>query len=504
MNLKSVLGLAFLLSLMSCQSTAQTFVGEVLYRSTYQYVKVKCEGDSCEFSMPFVDNQVKHSFVGNPAKRSVWEVQWGIEKWQFRTTAKDGLLSGTLSIEVGQQPIVLYQQLEAIPRDKWSIYTGVYADEKQRKAIVHTSFNSLGMMSPYTEETVSLKTIEGSAFWSVSGERSHFSDLKNGVFQRLEITDRFGHKNVLKREASFRMEELWIPVGEDTLYAQLYLPGAAGKVPACLLLPGGGGTGMDNYVFDAKYLAAYGVATLVFDKSGNGKSKGPNHFNQQNFEEKNDQYIALFNYLKKHPKVDASKTGVLGLSEGGRLALMMAIDLGDEIAFSIPIAAPIMTMKEGQFYAIDQHHRILNIDEIDNMKVQQIWDDYYTGISEGKIQSSTIASANHYRSKYGRLFLPPNSTQVPTSPKKEDLINDRIIKEAVSIRCPILLQYGENDQRVNPRKSLENFIPKVAGKNNIHVKIYPRGSHSMMTPEYKICPGYMDDKIKWFKMIGIL
>jgi len=501
---KKLISITLLIAFFMNQATAQTYIGEVLYRNTYEYIKLKCKGDSCEFSMPYQDGQQKYPLQLNPAKTQDWEVRRGVEKWKFNTTLKDGVLRGDLQLPTGQQGITLKEQRAAIPKEELGSYVGVFQDDSNRKAIVYSRYDYLHLISPYSEETMSLKPTGKDAFWSVSGEESLFLNQEKGTFQVLVIKDRNGAERQLKRSSAIVIEKLWIPIGEDTLYAHLYRPQSDGKVPACLILPGGGAVGMDNYEYEARYFAAHGIASLLFDKRGNGLSKGTNHFQNQTFEEKNEQYKQLFRYLQKHAAVDANRVGVHGPSEGGRLALMMAIDLKEEIAFVNAVAAPLMTFIEGQFYAMDQHHRILGIDEIDNMHIQQIWKDYYAGIANGKIDAETIEKANHYRSLNQRLFIPPDFLQVPASPKKNDLSNDRVVVQAGEITCPILLQYGENDQRVNGPKSLRNFLPKLQPSTQPEVIIYKRGSHSLMTPEYKICPGYLDDKVKWLRQIGLL
>lgn len=493
-----------LITVISCQPTAQTYVGEVLYRNSYQYIKIKCERDTCLFSMPYLDNDLRYPTEGLPLQQSNWKVQRGIEKWVFNTTAKAGKLTGSLKLPTGQQTVSLIQQLPAISSDSWDSFNGVYEDANQKRAIIYATNNYLHLMSPYSEESMSLKPIGENKFWSVSGEYSTFNNLHSSQFQSLTITDRFGEKKQLKRLPPIEKQELWIPVGKDTLYAQLYLPASSGQVPACLVLPGGGAIGLDNYIYEARFLAANGVASLVFDKPGNGRSKGQNHFTRQSFEEKNEQYKSLFQYLKQHPKVDPNKVGIHGPSEGGRLALLMAIDLKDEVAFVNAVAAPLMTLREGQLYAIDHYLRNLGLEEKTIVTIQDIWNDYYDGILNDKIDQETIDRANEYRQLHPRLFIPPNSTQIPVSPKKEDIPNNRVVTEANKIECPILLQYGENDQRVNPYKSLQNFTPKVQDQALLNTIIYDRGTHSMMTPEYKICPGYTEDKIKWLKLINIL
>ena len=499
-----ILFLSIVLLLLSNVVIGQTFVGEVLYRNSYEYIKLSVDEGVYKLSIPYLDGNRKYIVKGNILKEKPWEVQRGVEIWKFMTSLDNDQLVGELFLPSGRQKVRLRKQLSSISKDQLAQYLGVFRDSVGRKVVIYSRFNYLHIMSPYSEETMSLKPIDNDKFWTVSGESALFSTLKKNEFQMLSLSDRNGKQHFLRRMLPIQIKELWIKVGKDTLFAKLYLPQSESKVPACLILPGGGATSMEEYEYEARFLAANGIATLIFDKSGNGKSKGPGSFHQQDFEQKNEQYKKLFKYLQKQPQIDVKKIGIHGPSEGGRLALMMAMDLKGEVAFVNATAAPLMTMREGQMYAMNQLHRNRGVGEKDNMLIQHIWNDYYQGIIQGKINQAVINRANAYRGSSQRLFLPPASIQIPTAPRKEDLKNDRVVTGAKNISSPILLQYGENDQRVNPRKSLQNFYSKLSKGTAIETIFYKRGNHSFMTPELRICRGYADDKIKWLKKIGIL
>lgn len=478
---------------------AQTYVGELLYLNQYHYMKVACANDSCLFSLPDLANERTLISAGS-LEQGNWKVLLQLEEFEFDTRKTEDRIVGTVSVGGQLQKAHFWKQLPSIPSEKIPYYTGVYGLGEER-IVVYERFNYLHLMSPYSQETNSLKPIAEGKFWSVNNEITTFSNLADFRFQQLELETRDGSIYTFERLPEIFTTELWIPIMEDTLFAKLYMPQSAEKVPACLILPGGGATGMDNYEYEARYFASYGMATLLFDKSGNGKSKGSGNFQIQSFEEKNEQYQHLFRILQGLPEVDADRVGIHGPSEGGRLALLMAIDLGDDVSFVNAVAAPIMSMREGQLYAMDHHHRNMGIQEEDNLKIQQIWVDYYLGIIDEKIDSSIIDRALEYLNVNSGLFLPRNYS-FPASPLAEDLLNDRVVQEAHLLKAPIFLQYGENDQRVHPYKSIDNF--KVEDPNKLHISIYKRGNHAFMTPEYKICPGYMDDKIKWLRTLNIL
>ena len=487
-----------------CLTTqAQTFVGDFLYKGTYQYIKLEKKENEWLFSIPYEEVSTKYSINTDPLKSEAWEIQRGFEKWTFKTSHDDHILAGTLTTPNNRQEIILRKQNSALPNDLQQNYIGVYEDSEGRKVIVYQRFDYLQIMSPYSEESMSLKPIGEHEFWSVSGESSKFSGLENDLFQTLHISSRSGN-HVLERTPGFSVTELWIPVGSDSIFAKLYLPNTSKKAPACLILPGGGAIGHENSEYEARFFAAYGVVSLIFDKPGLGKSKGPGDFRRQNFEERNEGYKELYRYLLKHPKVDPSKSGIHGSSGGARLALMMGIDLQDSVSFINAVAAPMSTREDQQLFAMEIYLRNLGVSENELIAIKNIWVDYYSGIKSGKIPQDVFVRAAKFREKNQRLYLPSDSETLPSSTSKSDLENSRASDQINEIKCPIFFQWGENDQRVNYRTGLFKLNAKKEKQLNFSVTLYKRGNHSFMTPEYEICPGYTDDKIKWLKMIGIL
>lgn len=121
-----------------------------------------------------------------------------------------------------------------------------------------------------------------------------------------------------------------------------------------------------------------------------------------------------------------------------------------------------------------------------------------------KIDTTHFNTIRELRNKYQQAFLPPPSEIIPLSPRKEDLIDNSVVTDASKLVSPVFLQYGENDERVDPVRSLQNFYQNISENLNITAELYKRGNHSMMTPEFQICSGYSYDKIKWLKSIGII
>ncbi|MEM9549111.1 MAG: prolyl oligopeptidase family serine peptidase [Bacteroidota bacterium] len=479
--------------------TGQVYVGNILLNTTMEYAKIIKEGDSWVLQFP-IKNDTKTAFEANPFAgkgKIIFNGDcWDLEKVGNHSNGFD------LKIEnvEGNQVVRFYLQNKPINDANIQEYVGMYVDDSKNISIIKNQFGRLQVISPYSGETVFLKPVGEGVFWSSSGELWRYDDSKNRILH----STLNGKESNLSRQELFEIKEVWIPHNKDTLFGKYFVPRTNEKMyPACLMLQGGGAAGLDNYMYESTFLAAHGVAVLLCNKSGEGRSKGESNFNLQTFDEKVLEYNALFEYLRSQPNVNKEKVGVHGISEGGRLAIQLSA-YNQGVAFVMAGAAPIMTLIKGQIYAMSHYHRDMNIDEETNLEIQNIWKRYYQDIIAEKIDSSNIENANRLRKKGQNLFLPPNSFGIPGSPRKEDLLSSKILDEIDQIESPVLLQYGENDHRVNPYKSLGNFERLIDDSVSWKAILYPRSNHSFMTPEYQIATHYLRDKLVWLKTQQII
>jgi dienelactone hydrolase len=111
-----------------------------------------------------------------------------------------------------------------------------------------------------------------------------------------------------------------------TIAAELRLPTAGtGRVPALVMVHGSGGItrGDDRWT---RELNDMGVATFVLDYfTGRGiATTNTDQFQLGGLTTINDAYRAL-DLLARHPRIDATRIGILGFSRGGRAALYASL-----------------------------------------------------------------------------------------------------------------------------------------------------------------------------------
>ena len=121
-----------------------------------------------------------------------------------------------------------------------------------------------------------------------------------------------------------------------TLAGSVLVPSGAGPHPAVVIVHGAEAATRESYRLMASHFARRGVAALVYDKRGVGESGGS--FRGATFDDLVGDALAGVNLLRSLPTIDAGRVGMLGLSQGGWIIALAAVE-SDDVAFLIPISA---------------------------------------------------------------------------------------------------------------------------------------------------------------------
>lgn len=144
---------------------------------------------------------------------------------------------------------------------------------------------------------------------------------------------------------NYRQEEVTFKnvASNITLAGTLTMPQAAGPFPAVVLISGMGPSDRDSTVMGHKifltladYLTRRGLAVLRYDKRGIGKSTGTFDMNLTS-NDFADDVLAGIQYLKTRKEINSKKIGLIGHSEGGMIAPMVAVKSKD-VAFIVLMA----------------------------------------------------------------------------------------------------------------------------------------------------------------------
>jgi pimeloyl-ACP methyl ester carboxylesterase len=144
----------------------------------------------------------------------------------------------------------------------------------------------------------------------------------------------------------YRVEEVQYPNGraDIELAGALTLPEGEGPFPAVVLISGSGPQDRDESVFGhrpfsvlADHLTRNGIAVLRFDDRGVGGSTGDQA--SATSEDFATDVRAGVAYLRSRGEVDDDRIGLIGHSEGGLIAPLVAAET-DEVGFIVLLAGP--------------------------------------------------------------------------------------------------------------------------------------------------------------------
>jgi uncharacterized protein len=155
-------------------------------------------------------------------------------------------------------------------------------------------------------------------------------------------------------EANFDAIDVSVPTDAGhQLAGTLTLPQGVNSAPGVVMITGSGAQDRDQAIpFLPGYrpfrdiaheLSANGIAVLRLDDRGTGASTGI--FSDATSADFADDMRAAVDFLRHHPSIDADRVGLIGHSEGGLIAPMIAAD-DPGIAAIVLIAGPAQTGRD--------------------------------------------------------------------------------------------------------------------------------------------------------------
>lgn len=245
------------------------------------------------------------------------------------------------------------------------------------------------------------------------------------------------------REITFMNPQAGLELG-----GMLFVPEGAGPFPAAVIIHGSGSSRRNSrwYLTLTKYLQENGIAVLLPDKRGSERSTG--NWRTASFEDLATDTIAAISFLKGRAGFPVSKIGVVGLSQGGHIAPIVATKSGD-VAFVVDIVGSSLPM-----------HDLLLYEESNNLREMGI----LPGISNLLARASTL-----YLKRFGqREFW-------------EAVGNFDPLPYWRTTTQPVLVLYGAEDTNVPSKESADRL--DTLKKANIKVIVFEGSGHALASPE---------------------
>jgi dipeptidyl aminopeptidase/acylaminoacyl peptidase len=299
-----------------------------------------------------------------------------------------------------------------------------------------------------------------------------------------------------------REEEVVFHDGDVALAGTILLPAGVGPHPAVVFLHGSGAEGRWASRFLATRFAERGVAALIYDKRGVGASTGD--WRSAGLEELAADASAAVATLRQRPDIAAQKVGIHGHSQGGTLTAMVAEKVRD-LAFVVGSAACGLPPAECEEYSVGNAIGLPEMSGAEATVAHAFVRALVAHAYGGAPRETATVAWQAVRERPWAFEPPPEDDPYWTFSRRIASFDPPAHWRHV--RSPVLLVYGEIDERVPGRKSAGAITAALiaGGDSDIAVRFFPGADHTFrVTSESESgfawphsAPGYPQAVIDW-------
>ena len=286
----------------------------------------------------------------------------------------------------------------------------------------------------------------------------------------------------------YRAEDVTYRGAAGDLAGTLTLPEGTGPFPAVLLITGTGGQDRDESVLGhrpflvlADALTRAGTAVLRVDDRGVGGSAGS--VADATYDDLVGDIRAGLAFLRGRGEVDPARTGLVGHSEGGYLAPLVAQRAPDEVGFAVLIAGPAVS---GEEVLVEQNRLLL---AASGETPQQV-DEQVAFVRELcrllRARDDDAARALiRDRARAQAATLPPEQRaaaeqdQIPVDEALRSFVTYDPAPALQALRVPVLAVYGGKDLQVPPAQSEPVLRALLDGHPDATIRTFDGLNHLM-------------------------
>jgi len=311
------------------------------------------------------------------------------------------------------------------------------------------------------------------------------------------------------------------------LSGTLTYPDTNGSFPAVILITGSGPQDRNEEILGHKpffvisdFFTKNGIAVLRYDERGVGESSGTfATATTLDFAADADAAVA---FLRQHPRVNTSGIGLLGHSEGGMVASIVA-SRDKNIAFIVLLAGPAIGGKDILF---TQQKKIFELSNYDKKDIDFILKDskkVYSILEKEADPKEAVPKIRKYLNKRSQKLTEEKRLALGYTKQAIEMnimqLNTAWFRYFIAfepesffknVGCPSFILFGEKDVQVtNPEniKAMQDIIKKH-NKSNFTVKLYPNKNHLFQNAktgavseyaliEETICEDVLRDIVVW-------
>jgi dienelactone hydrolase len=189
--------------------------------------------------------------------------------------------------------------------------------------------------------------------------------------------------------------------------------------------------------------------------------------------------------LAKIRRVDPSRIGFWGLSQGGWLAVLAAVR-SSNAAFAISVSAPLVSPEEQMRFAMSNLMKLRGFSDSDIQQMldtRKVWAGYLRG--ENSRATAVAALQNAQSQPWFPLVYLPKPSELPSAEHVSGRSNDKdydAVATASKARVPLLFLYGSDDPWVPVAESVVRLQALTRGSGNIEYAVVVDANHEMMRP----------------------
>jgi len=286
------------------------------------------------------------------------------------------------------------------------------------------------------------------------------------------------------------------PKDQTVLAGTLTLPKKPGKFPVVVLISGSGAQNRNEELMEHKpfliladQLTRSGIAVLRYDDRGTAQSTGD--FTKATTSILATDVEAAIRYLLTRNEIDKKKMGLIGHSEGGSIASIVAAKCKD-VRYIVLMAGPGMRGEE-----------LLLLQEEKIGKVSGLTEESLTrkiALNKGAFDIVVNTTNQETLEKELRAYLIKTVAVMPVEEKPEGISDELVVQHEIDqlttpwfqeflkqdpslilrkVKCPVLALNGSKDLQVSAKENLTAIKSNLdkGGNDEVTIREYPNLNH---------------------------
>lgn len=274
----------------------------------------------------------------------------------------------------------------------------------------------------------------------------------------------------------YDQEELSFASDGVTIAGTLLRPSTPGPHPALVMIHGSGAVTRDALRPFADHFARNGVAVLITDKRGTGRSTGT--WVRATFDDLAQDALAAVRMLRSRPDIQPWAIGLHGVSLGGWVA-PLAASRSRDVAYVVVESAPTLTPREHERLRVESQMQADGFGRDQIARALAFMDQKFEVARTGEGWPRLQAIMNTAGAAAWLSYTNPPASLESLRWYWDNVFGYDPIPVLARLEVPMLVLYGGLDSIVPPRvhrKRMEQAL-QAAGRHDVTIKVFEKANH---------------------------